>query len=152
AAGAAGPPRRAGVSSARQTDAHSGCRQDRSHHRDRRSYARSETHERASATRPSRTARRQPVDLRTHAVEPRAGGSPGPDHGYVQDELSAQNRSRSMFPPDTRATTFPVPARPEAAAAIAQAAAPSTITRLRSAASLTARPASSSVTTSDPSS
>ena len=45
------------------------------------------------------------------------------------------NLSRSMFPPDTIATIFPEPARPDQAAATAQAAAPSTITRFRSATS-----------------
>ena len=49
----------------------------------------------------------------------------------------------------TIATTLPEPARPESAAAMAQAAAPSTMTRLRSATSFMAAAASSSVTTSD---
>src|SRR6185436_11961581 len=60
------------------------------------------------------------------------------------------NLARSMLPPETTATTLPVPARPLSAAAIAHPAAPSAITRARSATSLMPRATSSRVTTSDP--
>src|SRR5262249_58096246 len=65
---------------------------------------------------------------------------------------SDANFERSMLPPDTTATTLPAPARPPSAAAIAQPAAPSAITCVRSATSFIARAASSSETTIDPSS
>src|ERR1700716_2627775 len=55
-----------------------------------------------------------------------------------------------MLPPDTTATVLPAPARPLSAAAIAQPAAPSAITRARSATSFIARATSSSGTTIDP--
>src|SRR5438105_11162788 len=55
-----------------------------------------------------------------------------------------------MLPPDTTATTVPAPARPLSAAATAQPAAPSAITRARSATSFIARATSSSETTIDP--
>src|SRR4051794_12034298 len=68
----------------------------------------------------------------------------------VHAPTSAANLGRSILPPDTTATIFPVPARPLNAAAIAHAAAPSAITCARSAVSLIARAASSSVTTMEP--
>jgi hypothetical protein len=64
--------------------------------------------------------------------------------------MSAANFARSMLPPETTATIFPEPARPLSAAAMAQPAAPSAITRARSAASFIARETWSSETTIDP--
>src|SRR5262249_19218504 len=55
-----------------------------------------------------------------------------------------------MFTPDTTATILPLPARPLSAAATAQPAAPSAMTRIRSATSVIARATSSSDTTIDP--
>src|SRR5438309_8184148 len=55
-----------------------------------------------------------------------------------------------MLPPETTATILPAPARPLRAAAIAQPAAPSAITRARSAVNFIARATSSSGTTIDP--
>src|SRR5262245_66114475 len=49
--------------------------------------------------------------------------------------MSDANVVISMLPPDTTATTLPVPARPLSAAAIAQPAAPSAMTWARSATS-----------------
>src|SRR5579864_8176620 len=89
------------------------------------------------------TLRRQPA---CHAANVQAAPS---------NQASATRRanlSRSMFPPDTIATIFPVPARPDRAAATAHAAAPSIITRFRSATSFIASAASLRVTTSEPSS
>src|SRR5258708_1541684 len=59
-------------------------------------------------------------------------------------------RGRSMLPPDTTATALPRPARPVNAAATAHAAAPSTMTWVRSATNFIAAAASSSETTIDP--
>ena len=55
-----------------------------------------------------------------------------------------------MLPPDTTATTLPVPARPLSAAATAQPAAPSAMRCARSATSVIAAATSSSDTTIDP--
>ena len=67
-----------------------------------------------------------------------AGAAPGSvtDVGppsYAPPATNPANLSRSILPPDTIATTLPPPARPESAAATAHAAAPSMITRFRSA-------------------
>ena len=66
--------------------------------------------------------------------------------------VSAANFARSMLPPDTTATILPRPARPLSAAATAQPAAPSAMTRARSATRRIAWAASSSETTIEPAS
>ena len=71
---------------------------------------------------------------------------------FAHAPTSAANFARSMLPPETTATILPRPARPLSAAAIAQPAAPSAITRARSAASVIARATSSSETTIEPAS
>ena len=55
-----------------------------------------------------------------------------------------------MLPPETTATIFPEPARPLSAAAMAQPAAPSAITRARSATSFIALATSLNDTTIEP--
>src|SRR5262249_38280678 len=55
-----------------------------------------------------------------------------------------------MLPPETTATILPEPARPPSAAAMAHPAAPTAITRMRSATSLMPRATSSSETTIEP--
>src|SRR5437763_17110481 len=57
-----------------------------------------------------------------------------------------------MLPPDTTATILPAPQRPLSAAAIAQPAAPSAMTWLRSATSFIASATAFSETTTEPSS
>src|SRR3954471_15404515 len=68
---------------------------------------------------------------------------------YPHAPTSDANVDRSMLPPDTIATIFPR-ARPDSAAATAHAAAPSMITRHRSATSFIAAAASASGTTIEP--
>src|ERR1035437_2665392 len=76
---------------------------------------------------------------------------PRRDH-HQEHAVSCANCSGQILPPETIAATLPAPARPDRAAAMAQADPPSTITRLRSATNFMARAASSSVTTRAPSS
>src|SRR5579864_2313171 len=63
---------------------------------------------------------------------------------------SEAKRDRSMLPPETTATVLPDPDRASSAAAIAQPAAPSAITCMRSATNAIARATSSRETTIDP--
>src|SRR5262245_41498561 len=64
--------------------------------------------------------------------------------------VTSANVVRSMLPPETTATIFPFPARPLVAAATAHPAAPSAITRARSATRRMAAATSSSEPTIDP--
>src|SRR5438552_2916915 len=68
----------------------------------------------------------------------------------LQAPMSAANFERSMLPPDTTATTLPVPAPPLSAAATAHPAAPSAMRCARSATNFIAAATSSSDTTMDP--
>src|SRR5712672_2936962 len=68
----------------------------------------------------------------------------------MQAPMSDANVDRSMLPPDTTATTLPLPARPLSAAATAHPAAPSVMRCARSATNFIAAATSSSDTTMDP--
>jgi hypothetical protein len=70
----------------------------------------------------------------------------------VRTAVNSENRLRSMFPPLTTHTIFPLPALPESPAATPHAAAPSQIMWFRAATIDIARRASSSDTTIDPAS
>src|SRR5213594_162667 len=96
--------------------------------------------------------RRADGDIEDGSGEPaHADHTPQRRFGHTAAAINSENFSRSMLPPETMATTGPLPTLPVSAAARPSAPAPSAITRAFSAMRRMARFTSSRVTTMEPS-